>query len=93
VSRRDNCHDIALAESSFQLFKRERIRRKIYSSRELARQDIFDYIEMLYNPVRRHSHAGNLSSVNTNGNTFLRLQTVYKRLVDSGGSSSAPLST
>jgi putative transposase len=62
--RRGNCHDSAVAESFFQLLKRECIRRKIYSTRELARQDIFDYIEMFYNPVRRHSHAGHLSPVN-----------------------------
>ena len=34
------------------------------STRELARQDIFDYIEMFYNPIRRHGHAANLSPVN-----------------------------
>jgi putative transposase len=64
MSRRGNCHDNAVAESFFQLLKRERIKRKIYSTRELARQDIFDYIEMFYNPIRRHGHAANLSPVN-----------------------------
>lgn len=63
MSRRGNCHDNAVAESFFQLLKRERIKRKIYNTRNLARQDIFDYIEMFYNPVRRHSHAANLSPV------------------------------
>ena len=61
MSRRGNCHDNAVAESFFQLLKRERIKRKIYQTRELARQDIFDYIEMFYNPIRRHGHAANLS--------------------------------
>lgn len=64
MSRRGNCHDNAVAESFFQLLKRERIKRNIYKTREHARQDIFDYIEMFYNPVRRHSHAANLSPVN-----------------------------
>lgn len=50
MSRRGNCHDNAVAESFFQLLKRERIRRKIYTTREEARQDVFDYIEMFYNP-------------------------------------------
>ncbi|HEY3307516.1 MAG TPA: IS3 family transposase, partial [Desulfuromonadaceae bacterium] len=27
------------------------------------RSDIFDYIEMFYNPVRRHGHVGNVSPV------------------------------
>lgn len=54
MSRRGNCHDNAVAESFFQLLKRERIKRKIYSTREEARSDIFDYIEMFYNSKRRH---------------------------------------
>lgn len=54
MSRRGNWHDNAVAESSFQLLKRERIKRKICKNRELARQDVFDYIEMSYNPTRRH---------------------------------------
>ena len=54
MSRRGNCHDNAVAESFFQLLKRERIKRKRYATRDLARQDIFDYIEMFYNPVRKH---------------------------------------
>ena len=54
MSRRGNCHDNAVAESFFQLLKRERIKRKTYGTRDDARQDIFDYIEMFYNPKRRH---------------------------------------
>ncbi|RML37766.1 ISPsy26, transposase orfB [Pseudomonas syringae pv. atrofaciens] len=50
ISRRGNCHDNAVAESFFQLLKRERIKRKIYTSRQDARSDVFDYIEMFYNP-------------------------------------------
>ncbi len=54
MSRRGNCHDNAVAESFFQLLKRERVKRKIYSTREEARMDIFEYIEMFYNVKRRH---------------------------------------
>lgn len=49
MSRRGSCHDNAVAESFFQLLKRERIRRKIYSTRQDARADVFDYIDMFYN--------------------------------------------
>ena len=63
MSRRGNCLDNAVAESFFQLLKRERIRKQIYKTRREARQDIFDYIEMFYNPIRRHSSANNLSPV------------------------------
>lgn len=63
MSRRGNSHDNAVAESFFQLLKRERIRRKIYATREAARADVFDYIEMFYNPRRRHTNNGMLSPV------------------------------
>ncbi len=56
MSRRANCHDNAVAESFFNLLKRERIRRRTYKTRAEARQDVFDYIEMFYNPKRRHTH-------------------------------------
>ncbi|KVX04656.1 hypothetical protein ASL22_04055 [Alcaligenes faecalis] len=64
MSRRGNCHDSAVADSFFQLLKRERIKRKIYNTRKLARQNLLDYIEMFYNPIRRRGHVANLSSVN-----------------------------
>ncbi len=63
MSRRGNCYDNAVAESFFQLLKRERIKRRTYKSRDDARQDVFDYIEMFYNPVRRHGYNDNLSPV------------------------------
>jgi len=63
MSRRGNCHDNAVAESFFQLLKRERIRRRTYSTRETARQDIFEYIEMFYNPKRKHTNNGMLSPI------------------------------
>ncbi len=56
MSRRGNCHDNAVKESFFSSLKMERIRRKSYPSIEDARTDVFEYIEMFYNPVRRHSH-------------------------------------
>lgn len=60
MSRRGNCHDNAVAESFFQLLKRERVKKKIYKTREKARSDIFNYIEMFYNSKRKHSHAENM---------------------------------
>lgn len=55
MRRRSNCHDNAVAESFFNLLKRERIRRKIYRTRAEARQDVFGYIEMFYHPTRKHA--------------------------------------
>ncbi|HEC6739105.1 TPA: IS3 family transposase [Salmonella enterica subsp. enterica serovar Thompson] len=61
MSRRGNCRDNAVAESFFSSLKKERIRKRIYKTRDLARADIFDYIEMFYNRARRHSHLGGVS--------------------------------
>ncbi len=63
MSRRGNCHDNFVAESFFNLLKRERIRRRTYKTREEARQDVFVYIEMFYNPIRKHVRNGMLSPV------------------------------
>lgn len=63
MSRRGNCHDNAAMESFFQLLKRERIKRRIYSNHDEARADVFQYIEMFYNPKRRHSSNDGLSPV------------------------------
>jgi putative transposase len=63
MSRRGNCHDNAVAESFFQLLKRERIKRHIYSTRNDARSDVVDYIEMFYNSRRRHGFNEMLSPV------------------------------
>jgi putative transposase len=61
MSPRGNCHDNTVAESFFQLLKRERIKKCVYLTRAIAKRDIFNYIEMFYNPVRRHT-ANNLLS-------------------------------
>ncbi|WP_218062434.1 IS3 family transposase [Enterobacter roggenkampii] len=61
MSRRGNCWDNAVAESFFSSLKKERIRKRIYKTRDLARADIFDYIEVFYNRARCHSHLGGLS--------------------------------
>lgn len=76
MSRRGNCHDNAVAESFFQLLKRERIKRKIYATRELAKQDVFDYIEMFYNPVRKHGSNAMLSPVEYERRYFAKLGVV-----------------
>ena len=55
MSRSGNVWDNAAMESFFSSLKTERTRRKVYSTRDGARADVFDYIERYYNPRRRHS--------------------------------------
>jgi len=48
------------------------MKRKIYVTRDLARQDIFDYSEMFYNPVQKHSSNDMLSSIENNKKIFYK---------------------
>ena len=61
MSRKGDCWDNAVAESFFSSVKKERVRRCIYRTRDEARADLFEYIEMFYNPKRRHSYVGGVS--------------------------------
>lgn len=61
MSRRGDCWDNSVAESFFASLKKEWVPENVYSSREEARRDIVDYIEMFYNSKRRHSYLGYLS--------------------------------
>jgi putative transposase len=72
MSRRGNCHDNACAESFFALLKRERIRRKIYLTREEGKADIFNYIELFYNSNRRHGNNNDVSPMEFERNYFVK---------------------
>ena len=61
MSRRGNCWDNAVAESFFSSLKKERIKKRIYKTREIAHAEIYEYIEMFYNRTRRHSHLSGVS--------------------------------
>jgi len=76
MSRRGNCHDNAVAESFFATFKKRVTQRKIYATRAEAKTEIFNFIEMFYNPIKRHSHNGGLSPVKYEEAYFQRLQSV-----------------
>ena len=56
MSRRGNCHDNAVVESFFANLKKEKMRRTKYKTRADARHTMFNYIEMFYNPRRRHTN-------------------------------------
>jgi putative transposase len=61
MSRKGNCWDNPVAESFFSSLKKERIKKHIYKNRELAIQDLAEYIDGFYNPARRHGHLGGVS--------------------------------
>jgi putative transposase len=61
MSRRGNCYDNAVAESFFSSLKKLQVRRRKYASRDEARADFFDYVEVFYNRSRLHCHLGMVS--------------------------------
>ena len=63
MSRKGNCWDNAVSESSFKTLKVERVNDRDYWTREEAKADITDYIERFYNRKRRHSYLGYASPV------------------------------
>lgn len=60
------------------MLKRGRIKHKTYAIREAARHDVFDYIEMFYNPIRRHGCNGKKLPVQFVQQFFERQQSVKK---------------
>ena len=63
MSRRGCCYDNAAAESFWHTLKNELIYRTSFQTRDQARTEIFEYIEVFYNRTRRHTSIGNLSPV------------------------------
>jgi putative transposase len=63
MSRRANCWDNAPMESFFASLKKELVHDEDYATREEARASLFEYIEVFYNRVRRHSSLGYKSPV------------------------------
>jgi putative transposase len=77
MSRKGNCWDNAVAESFFSSLKKERIKKHIYKTRELALIDVSDYIDIFYNRTRRHSHLGGVSPEQFEAAHKLRRQGVH----------------
>ena len=63
MSRADNPYDNAFMESYFSRFKAELLEGGAFESIGDAQTEIFEYIEMYYNPIRRHSSLGYISPV------------------------------
>jgi putative transposase len=61
MSSKGNCYDNAVMESFFHTLKTEVVCFEKYRTREDARRSIFEYIEVFYNRIRRHSALGYLS--------------------------------
>jgi transposase InsO family protein len=71
MSRKGECLDNAVAERFFGSLKGERTAHRHYATRQEARDDVLEYIEMFYNSTRLHSYLGYVSP-----NDFERLAKV-----------------
>jgi putative transposase len=60
MSRKGNCWDNAVAESFFKILKSETKYHK-YDTIRQAKQELFEFIEIWYNRIRKHSYLGYLS--------------------------------
>ena len=54
MSGKGNCYDNAVAESFFSSLKNEIVHHRNYQTRDEARAEIFEYIELFYNRKRLH---------------------------------------
>ena len=61
MSRRANCWDNAPMESFFASLKKESVHGEVFGTRAEARTELFEYIGVFYNRLRRHSSLGYLS--------------------------------
>jgi transposase InsO family protein len=61
MSGAGNCYDNAAMESFYHTLKTEHIYFENYTTRERAKQSIFEYVEVFYNRQRRHSTLGYVS--------------------------------
>lgn len=68
MSRKGNCWDNAAMESFFARLKVEEVYAESYQNLSEAYSSIFEYIEMFYNRVRRHSTIGYVSPVEFENN-------------------------
>jgi putative transposase len=73
---------ITLLQKVFLLRLKKRVtRKKIYSTRDEAKTEIFNFIEMFYNPKKRYPHTGGVSPA--------KLEEVYPSCLVKTGKSSA----
>lgn len=71
MSGKGNCYDNAIVETVFKTIKSELIWRTSFQTRHQADKSIGNYIDGLYNPVRRHSALGFKSPIRFEAETAM----------------------
>ena len=78
MSAAANRYDNAVVESFFGGLKREGVNRVRYRTREEARADLFEYIELFYHRNRRHGYLGNVSPADFEMQSVGSFETVHR---------------
>ena len=73
MSRADDPYDNAFAESFWSRFKAETLEGGAFLNLEDAHTEIFDYIEVYHNRIRRHSSLGNISPLTFENEYYSKL--------------------
>ena len=77
MSRKGNCYDNACVESFFSSLKNEYVHFERFRSRYEAKIKIFEWIEVFYNRIRRHSTLGYASPVDFEEGKVYACNTVH----------------
>jgi putative transposase len=72
MSGKGNGYDNAVVEIFFHTLKKEQVGNQTYPTREEARREVIDYIEMFYISQRLHSSLGYLSPNDFERNSLLK---------------------
>jgi transposase InsO family protein len=80
MSRKGNCYDNAVVESFFSNLKNELVHHRRFTSREQARAEIFEYIEVFYNRQRAHSTLRYVSPMEYESRSHVALQNCPENL-------------
>ena len=72
MSRKGNCWDNAPMESFCSALKSELVYHRRFSTREQARREIDEYLEIIYNRIRQLARLGNLSPAAFNQKYYAR---------------------
>lgn len=77
MSRKGNCWDNSVMERFWGSLKSERTDGKIYLTREMAKADVINYVEMFYNCKRLHSTLGYISPLQFENQFLLKNMSIF----------------
>jgi putative transposase len=84
MGSKGDCYDNAVAESFFATLKKELVHRRSWPTRRELTSELFEYIEVFYNRVRRHSTLGMLAPLEFEKSTLCHRRPELRRYAAQG---------